>query len=223
MTRERLSRAAAVAIALAFASGVAGAALRFANSEPVERSAQMAGDLAFGAVLAAPALLGLLAVRERPSLFVAAGVLSLVLAFLGLISLVGLVLVPQAILFFLAARRGGPSRISAVRSAVAIVTATLLGTLAFFALFQRDDPVCWATTRSGTTVRLDAGRSVNGITTSMDGADLPPGTTESGCTSDSISETEAVASVALIAVMLLASWTLTTPPAPSASPLPAQN
>lgn len=94
---------AIVAIGLSFALAVAVRILRTVNAEPVERAAEVAGNVAFAVAFGAPALLALLGLRGRPSLLVAAGVLDLVLAFVSLISFIGLVPVPPAVMFLIAA------------------------------------------------------------------------------------------------------------------------
>jgi hypothetical protein len=221
-TQERISRTAAIGIALSLAFGIGVAVLRAINAEPVARSAEIAGDVAFAVVFLGPGLLALLGVRGRRSLFLAAGFLSLVLAFLGLLSFVGLVFVPQAVLFLVAAGRGGSVGVGPVRSVAAVLVAAVLGTLAFFALFQRDDPVCWATIGStGQSVRLDASRFVHANSISMSSEDLPAGATASGCASDSISPSEGATAVAVIVVMLVASWFLTRPGQPPRVPAPS--
>jgi hypothetical protein len=53
-------RIAIVAIVLSFALAVAVGILRTVNAEPVERAAEVAGNVAFVVVFAAPALLALL-------------------------------------------------------------------------------------------------------------------------------------------------------------------
>ena len=210
---------AAVVSALVFGAGLG--ALRFVNQGPVERSAQTVGDLAFAVVFLAPGLLGLLALRRGRALLLAAGALELALGLLSLLSLVGLVLFVPMALFFAAGGRSAEDGVGATRTAAAVVTAVVLGLASFFALFRYDDPVCWAAMRNGSEVRLDPGRFVHG--TSISGTErvaVTPGMVESGCSSDSISRTEAATSMTLTVVMLLAAWTLVTPrpaPIPSAS------
>jgi hypothetical protein len=195
----------AIALSLILAAGVA--ILRTINAEPVERTAEVAGNVAFAVVFAGPALLAALGLRRRPSLLVAAGVVDLVFAFLTLISLIGLVFVVPGTLFFVAAGRVGDAGARPWRSIASVLLAVLLGTGAFFALFTHEDPVCWATNgATGESVRLDADRFVHGSTVSMDSRDLPPGTTESGCTSDTISNVEALLATVIVAAMLGAVW-----------------
>jgi hypothetical protein len=218
--RPTAPRIAVVGIVLSLALAVAVGILRTVNAEPVERAAEVAGNVAFAVVFAAPALLALLGLRDRPSLLVAAGALDLVLAFVTLISLIGLVFVAPGVMFFVAAgqmRAGG----SPSRSIAPVLVALLLGTVAFFTLFVREDPVCWARNpTTGESFRLNPARFVHGASISMDSRDLPPGATESGCSSDSISTSEAIAGIAVVAVMLGAVWMLSKPPEPRTRPAP---
>ena len=219
--RPTAPRIAVVGIVLSFALAVAVGILRTVNAEPVERATEVAGNVAFAMVFAAPALLALLGLRGRPSLVVAAGALDLVLAFVTLISLIGLVFVPPAVMFFVAAGQMRGAGASSSRSIAAVLVAVLLGTAAFFALFAHADPVCWARNRAtGESFRLNPDRFVHGSSISMGSRDLPPGATESGCTTDSISTGEAIAGIAVVAAMLGAAWMLSKPPEPRARPAP---
>ncbi len=212
-------RVALVAIVLSFALAGAVGILRTVNAEPVERAAEVAGNAAFAIVFAAPALLALLGLRDRPSLLIAAGALDLALAFVTLISFIGLVFVPPAVMFFVAAGRMRGAAAGVTRSIAAVIVAVLVGAVAFFALFAREDPICWARNpTTGESFRLDADRFVHGASISMDSRDLPPGATEAGCSSDSIANAEAVAGTAVLATMLGAVWVLSRPPGPRVRP-----
>jgi hypothetical protein len=199
-------RIAIVAIALSFALAVGVAILRTVNAEPVERAAEVAGNVAFAIVFAVPALLGLLGLRERRSLLVAAGVIDLVFGAVTMITLIGLVFVAPGVMFLIAGGRVRAAGTRPVASIAAVILAVVLGAGAFFALFARDDPICWATNRvTGESVRLDATRYVHGSSGSMV---LPPGTSEAGCSSDFISNAEALLATAVVAVMLGVVWTV---------------
>jgi hypothetical protein len=215
--RPTAPRIAVVGIVLSFALAVAVGILRTVNAEPVERVAEVAGNVAFAVVLAAPALLALLGLRDRPSLLIAAGALDLALAVLMLISLIGLVFVAPGVMFFVAARQMRSAGGSSSRSIVPVLVAVLLGIVAFFALFARQDPVCWARNlTTGESFRLNPDRFVHGESISMDSRDLPPGMTEYGCSSDSISTGEAIAGIAVVAAMFGAVWMQSKPPEPRA-------
>jgi hypothetical protein len=212
-------RTALVGIVLSFALAGAVGILRTVNAEPAERGAEVVGNVAFAIVFAAPALLALLGLRDRPSLLIAAGALDLGLAFLTLISFIGLVFVPPAVMFFIAAGRMRRGATGVTRSIAAVIVAVALGAVAFFSLFAREDPVCWARNpATGESFRLDADQFVHGAPISMDSRDLPPSATEAGCSSDSISTAEAFAGTAVLATMLGAVWVLSRPPGPRGRP-----
>jgi hypothetical protein len=217
--RPTAPRIAIVAIVLSFALAFAVGILRTVNAEPVERAAEVAGNIAFAVVFVVPALLGLLGLRGRPSLLVAAGALDLMLAFVSLISFIGLVFLPPAVMFFVAAGQARGAGVSPGRSIAAVLVAVILGAAAFFALFAREDPVCWARNpTTGESFRLDPDSFVHGSSISIDGRDLPPGATESGCSTDSISNGEAITGISVVAAMLGAVWVLSKPPAPRVRP-----
>lgn len=205
-------RIALIGIVFSLTLGVGVAMLRSANADPVERSAEIVGAVAFAVVFAAPAFLASLGLRgRRPSLFLAAGALEMVLAFVTLISL-GLLFIIPGVMLFMAAGRISDAPAGPLRSIAAVVVSVLLGAAGFFALFAHEDPICWARNpATGESFRLDAARFVNGSTISIDGRDLPAGATESGCSSNSISTVEAMASLVIVATMLGAAWTLTKP------------
>jgi hypothetical protein len=221
VTLRPAPRIAVVGIVLSFALAFAVGILRTVNAQPVERAAEVAGNVAFAVVFAAPALLALLGLRDRPSLLVAAGALDLALAFMTLISLIGLLFVAPGVMFFLAAGQMRGARGRPSRSIATVLVAVLLGAGAFFVLFAREDPVCWARNPgTGESFRLDPDRFVRDGSISMDSRDLPPGATESGCSSDSISTAGAIAGIAVVAAMLGAVWMLSKPPEPRARPAP---
>ena len=128
--------------------------------------------------------------------------------------------VPAALLLT-AGFRSADEGVGAARTAGAVVAAIVLGVASLFALFRYDDPVCWATMRNGSEVRLDPGRFVHGTSISMASDDVPRGTVESGCSSDSISTTEAATSMTLVIVMLVVAWTLSTPRRTATPAVPA--
>jgi hypothetical protein len=217
--RPAAPRIVVVGIVLSLALAVALGILRTVNAEPVERTAEVAGNFAFAVVFAAPALVALLGLRDRQSLLVAAGALDLALVFVTLISLIGLVFVAPGVMFFAAAAQIRGARGSSWRSIASVLVAVLLGIMAFFALFAREDPVCWASNPSrGQSFRLNPDRFVHGASISIDSRDLPPGSTESGCSSDSISTGEAIGGIAVVAAMLGAVWLLSKPSGPRPRP-----
>ncbi|MGZ5300394.1 MAG: hypothetical protein ACXWEJ_01055 [Actinomycetota bacterium] len=225
MTQHQAApRVAVIGIIISLILAVGVAVLRSVNADPVERAAEVAGTIAFATVFATPALLAMLGVRGRPSLLFAAGALDLVLAFVTLFSLIGLVFVVPAVMFFVAAGKPRGSVVSRSRSISAVLVAVALGTAGFFALFAHEDPICWArNAATGQSFRLDPDTFVHGSTISMDSRDLPRGATESGCTSDSISVIEATAGIVIVATMLAGAWVLSTPTAEELTPAPTGN
>jgi hypothetical protein len=209
---------AIAAIWLSVLLAVAIVAIRLFGGEPF-LAVRVPAAIGLGLLAASPAILGWLGVRGRAALVGGAAAVDLVLMYVGLLSLVGLVFLPVAVLFGMSFGRLR-GRTSSFRTLAVVVVAFSLATLALLALYRHDDPVCWATTRSGETVRLDSGRFVHGNTISMGSADEPPGTRESGCSSDVISASEAATSGALLVVMVFASWIIATPRAPATSPAP---
>lgn len=202
-------RTAMAGIAVSLAIGVAIALGRTINDVPALRSAEAAGFFASSIVaFIAPALLAWLGIRGRPVLLLAAGGLDLVLGLLALP--IGIVPIGFAVLFFMAARSLGWTAAGPIRSIAVVLVAAGLGVGAGLALFQHQDPLCYATIgRSGQTVRLDPAPFVHPHSISMSSTDEPAGTTESGCSSDSISTGEAATSIGLVVSMLAACWALT--------------
>jgi hypothetical protein len=124
-------------------------------------------------------------------------------------------------MFFVAAGQVRGDGASLTRSIATVLVALLGGTGAFFALFAQENPVCWARNpATGETFRLDASKFVHGSSISMDSRDLPAGTTESGCSSDTISTREALAATAVVAATLGTAWVLSKPPELRPAPAP---
>jgi hypothetical protein len=214
-------RTAIVAIVLSVLLAVTVVAIRLFGGEPF-LAVRAPGAIGLGLLAAAPAVLGWLGVRGRAALVAAAAGVDLVLVYVGLLSLVGLVFLPVAVLFVLAFGRLR-GRTSSLRTLAALVVAFALAALSLLALYRHDDPVCWATTPSGARVRLDPGPFVHGNTISMSSADLPPGARESGCSSDEISAAEAATSAVLVVVLVAASWIIARPRPPATSAVPVPN
>jgi hypothetical protein len=211
-TRLQVPRIAVAGIVTSFALGLGVGILRFTNSEPAERDVELAGDVAFAIVYLAPALLALMGTRRGASLLTAAGVLSLILAFVAIFS-VGLIFVVPSTMFFIAAHRMSGGGTSLTKASATVLIAVVGGTLAFFALLARDDPICWTTDpETGEIVQLDASGFVHGSSISVGSVELPPGATEAGCSSDSVTESEAASATALVAAMLGMTWALTKRP-----------
>ncbi|MFN8233474.1 MAG: hypothetical protein U0V56_08405 [Actinomycetota bacterium] len=207
MEQPEVPTTARWAIGISFALAVGVGVLRAANTEAALRSAEAVGNVAFALVFALPGLLGLIGLRRRPALLIAAGLLDLALAFVTLMSLVGVAFIVPAVLFLIADRvPPGP-----LRTAAAVIVCVALGSAAFLALFVREDPACWARTSEGVYVVPDPGSYVRGSSISTPGG---PGITESGCTSDTISPLEALLAAALVGLTLGAGWGIAKPREP---------
>ena len=88
-----------------------------------------------------------------------------------------------------------------VRSVVIIVlVAVVLGATGLFALFAREDPVCWAGPPCGWSPLPDPDTFIHGSTISVDSRDLPPGATESQMGGQS--QPSAIAAMAIVAALL---------------------
>jgi hypothetical protein len=201
------------AIVLGLVLAATGSILRFANATPAERHAEWFGDLAFGAVLAVPALLALVGLRGRQAMLLPAGVLGMAVGVME--PPISLPFAVPAVLYLVADRRAASDRPRAGRLVAASLLALVLGWAAFFSLFLRDDPVCWAVVPRAdgrAYVTLPADRFVSGSGISMSSTDLPAGATESGCTSDTISPFEGLVAVALVLATLVIVRTTIGPP-----------
>jgi hypothetical protein len=212
----RTPATAVAAIWLSVILAVAVVAIRLFAGEPF-LAVRAPAVLGLGLLAATPAILGWLAIRGRAALVAAAVGVDLVLVYVGLISLVGLAFLPVAVLFGLAFGRV-PGRTSSGRTLAVLLIAFVLAAFAVLALYRDDDPVCWATTRSGVIVRLDPTPFVHGNTISMRS---PPGTRESGCSSDEITPSEAATSAALVLVLIAVCWYIATPRTAAVPPRPA--
>jgi hypothetical protein len=194
--------------------GVAGAIMRFVGDDPPLGFDDALGASALGVAIALPGILAFVALRRKPSLLVAGAVIALPLALTSFVTFLPMLAV--AVLLFLAVVH---ARVPlGARPVASIVLASVLGIGAFLALFAADDPVCWATLSDGSTVELsNPERFVRGNVISMGGRDLPPGTRESGCSSDSITPVEALASLLLAAGAVALPAAIATPTAPTPS------
>jgi hypothetical protein len=161
------------------ADGAATGAIAVAGRQPVD---PILGLVALGAVIAAPGVLTLIGLRDRPHLWLAAAIAALPLAFLSFAGL-AFPLVPAAVVLGYAWSKRGV--LDGARSlAPPVVLVPLLAVLqlaAAAALFLDDDPASWTTAEGG------------------------------GSTSDVITEGEALVSLAVIAGLLVAGWVLSTP------------
>jgi hypothetical protein len=215
-----------IAVSLHLLLALGFAALRFGGTAPPLRALEWPGELVMALAYALPGLLGLLALTGRPAALVAAGALSVPLAFTALsgISLVLLVPATLDIVGYARWRPRPPLRLPAVGLLAAIV---VLGTAALPVLLASagdDTAWCWtATVDPGghrTYGRLVERRPVgpsgqHSIGLAEGG---PQGTTgEAGCSTGVIEPSRAGLALAVAAAALAAGLLLPSRPAPRPS------
>ncbi|MHB1091130.1 MAG: hypothetical protein ACYC0U_08760 [Ilumatobacteraceae bacterium] len=110
----------------------------FGEAEPGRNLETAVGAVAFGAVIAAPGVLALLALHDRPALLLPAAVLLIPLSFLSF-ALVTLPLLIPAFLLFRTYARNAVSG-TGLRTAATTVVVLLFLVAAFIALFAHADP-----------------------------------------------------------------------------------
>ncbi|MDK1102763.1 MAG: hypothetical protein QGD93_03940 [Actinomycetota bacterium] len=193
-------------VLLVLGYGVAAAmfALRIFRSDQPP-SLNLAGAVAFAAVLCIPPTLALFAMRGRPRLFAAAGVLSITLA-VGL-SVLGLVLIPLGVMWLWMHARSSPEGI--LRTLGAVIAVLVLGAASFMVLFVHLDPRCADTYTDGTMQILPLGETgmESGWTWDVGGTSTvssisKPGVVMSSCVSDIVTWAEAAVSLALVVAAL---------------------
>jgi hypothetical protein len=213
----------AVSVHLLLALGFT--ALRVAGTPPPLQALEWPGELVMALVYALPALLGLLALAGRPAALLAAGVLSVPLAFTALSGISLVLLVPAAldVVGYARWRPRPPLRLPALGLLAAIV---VLGTAALPVLVSAGDDTayCWAA-----TVDLDGHRTYSRLverrTVSPSGQHSiglaeggPQGTTsEAGCSTGIIELPQAGRALAVAAAALAVGLLLPSRPAPPPS------
>lgn len=125
----------------------------FAGTPVVEHNLEAAvASFAFTAVVAAPGVLALLALAERPVLLLPAAIMLVLLSFLSLAGVTLPLLIPAVMLFTAYGRRsaGLPSRQG--QSAVTTLVTVVLLLVAGLVLFVHQDPRSYSTPTSGGSV-----------------------------------------------------------------------
>lgn len=170
------------------------------------------GALPLAAVYGLPAVLAASAFRRRPSLLLAAGIASLVLAVFPF-SLHSFVFAPVGLVYLIAYPRW-PSPRNGNQAAAAAVVVPLLLVLAFVALIWHDDPICYSrNTFNDVTIDRDPGPITSGSQTIEADSDV----VEAGCSSDTVVWWEALTSLTLTGGALAAAAYLTAPGHPRAA------
>ncbi len=177
-------------------------ALRIVGSD-LPLLVSLAGAVAFGAVVAMPALLALLAGRGRAGLYLGAGVASIVLS-LGL-SLLIIVMLPLGVFWLWSFVEARPGHL--LRSIGAGLVATVLAMGAFVVLFLHLDPRCADTYINGEVrlapqeqVDMESGWAWDIGGTSSSSMTSRPNVVSQVCSSDTVTWAEALASLALAGV-----------------------
>ena len=204
-TRQRQIVLPAAIAGLAIAAGLG--VLRFALSEPPERSVEWLGDLALAAVYAVPAVLALVGLRGRPSLLAAGGVLGIALAFTAFSGVALVLVVPSALYLVGYGKAPGTGAKFRIPPLLVLLLTLALGVGALFVLFAHNDPICWAvrnTAAGKVYVELPASEFQTQSGFAVSSNQLPPGTNESGCSSDTIRFPEALASFGLALAAVVA-------------------
>ncbi|MFY9587199.1 MAG: hypothetical protein WAT66_07070, partial [Actinomycetota bacterium] len=161
-------------------AGPALSLLRLINGEAYDRSILPA--LVFGIVIAVPGILALMALRRRPGLYLASGLIFLPASFLSLAG-VTLPLIFIAAMAFVAYGRHADQETPIVWAPLTAMILFIL-TIASFAVLLfagGDDPRCVSTA------------------------------TSTSCTSDVITNGEALAALGFVALILTAGWLLSKP------------
>ncbi len=187
--------------------------LRIVGSD-MPLSVSLPGAVAFGAVVAVPSVLALLAGRGRAGLYLGAGVASIVLSF-GL-SLFIVVMVPLGVVwlwFFVHTRPG-----HLLRTVGAGLSATVLAIASFVVLFLHLDPRCAYTYTTGEVriapqeeVGMESGWVWDVGGTSSSSAMLGSDIAEEVCTSDIVTWVEAAVSLALTLGAIIAARAIAAP------------
>ena len=197
-------RAARLSLVLGYVVVAAAVTLRALGSQ-IPVSLSLAGDIAFVALLSIPPTLALFAMRGRPNLFAAAGVLSITLG-LGMWVL-SPVIIPLGVVWLWMYARSKPEGI--LRALGAVVAVWVLGAAAFMVLFVHLDPRCIDTYADGTVqilplgeTGMESGWMWDASGTSTGGSVSKPGVVMSSCVSDIVTWVEAGVSVAFAAAAL---------------------
>jgi hypothetical protein len=133
---------------LALAMGIGFAIFRTLNSDALDATAGPLAPIAFGVVWGSPGLIGLLAGRRRPALFLGAGMLGTMLAVFPL-SLTVLLLIPAGMCFAAYGRRAGDAR-GRLADPIVGLLCMVGGVWSFVVLFMHEDPRCLSTATSQT-------------------------------------------------------------------------
>ncbi|HEX2064572.1 MAG TPA: hypothetical protein VHE80_09150 [Acidimicrobiales bacterium] len=180
--------------------------LRLADQAPV-RQRELVGAVAMGCLYAAPGLLALLARAGRPLLLLSGAVLGFALVPTSF-SITPLLVLPSALLL-VARRRTAPDRGRTPRGVAVVVSTVAFAVPAFVVLFASDDPLCWTYSEDASGGRHYVTRS--GGDPDHLSAQVGPGESGGGCTSDVITPVEGLASLTFTGLLLVSAVWLARP------------
>ena len=165
---------------IGIAAGVALAAIRGFNGQDYDRS--LLPTLAFGALIAAPGVLALMAMRRRPALYLAAAILYVPISFLSMAGIT-LPLLFVGAMALVAHSRHGDESLTVVPAPLTAIVLLIINVATWGAMVFNgsDDPRCSSTATSTT------------------------------CTSDIVTTSEALLGLAGVALILAAGWYLSRP------------
>jgi hypothetical protein len=165
---------------LPVAMGAALVAIRIANDDATETGEPLV-SLSFGVVCALPGLLALLARSRRPGLYLAAGMLSGIFAFISLAGVTLPLLLPAGMSLVAYGRHAGEAR-GRLADPVVAMLCWVLGIACFIVPFVlHQDPRCVSGSNGG------------------------------GCSSDVVTSIEASVALAGVALTLFTGWALSRP------------
>ncbi|HSJ94971.1 MAG TPA: hypothetical protein VK896_13135 [Gaiellaceae bacterium] len=187
---------------------------RLWDDEPPLDAAGALGDLALAAAYAVPALLALVALRGRPLLLFPAAGLAFLFSFTAL-SGVSLVLLIPAAAYLVGFLRAAPPAGRAVAGVTVVLVVVALGVASFLGLFARGELVCWRY-----EVRENGEKSYERVPADVFSSSVQAGVgvTEagSGC-EERPTVSAALASLGLLALLLLVAARVTPKTAPDAA------
>lgn len=135
--------------ALVVAAGLALAGFRFVGGTPPEQGVEGAiGSLALGAVVVAPGVLAMLAVRDRPALLLPAAIALIPLSFLSFALVTLPLLIPAVMLLIGYGRRSG-GYVALGKTAGTLLAVLVLLAGAVVVLFIHEDPRSYTTSTGG--------------------------------------------------------------------------
>jgi len=152
---------------LPLAMGAALVAIRIGNDQPAEAGEPLI-SLSFGAVCALPGFLALLARRRRPALYLGAGMLAGIFAFISLAGVTLPMLLPAGMSLVAFGRHSGEARGRLAAPVVAMIC-WMMGIACFIVPFVlHQDPRCVTTPNGGScssdvVTSIEAGIAIVGV------------------------------------------------------------